>query len=202
LKFQCDALEAEVRRLQAERIGYQAEIHETEQILGRLLGYPAEPGGSVVVGPDTITTLARYATQKVERLRTERDLLKNACRRNKHKWKKGWGRTLNTIWKGWGNKVSKQEGEIERLQAELTLAHKDTDWLAAIVAKLDHLADGTPIVDEMPCWVPDGRLAYIEPFRSTPVALIKGEREEDDEVFDVTTCFATQEAAKAAGGCR
>ena len=56
-------------------------------------------------------------------------------------------------------------------------------YLRGVVAKLDHFADGVPIVTEGPCWTRDGRRARVEPFSSTPTAIIKRESG-DDELFD------------------
>jgi len=76
--------------------------------------------------------------------------------------------------------------------------HKDVD---RVLRWLDKTADGVPIVTEGPVFTPDGRVAYIEPFSSTPVAVVKHDTYPDeDEYFEACNCFSTLEAAEAAGG--
>jgi len=75
----------------------------------------------------------------------------------------------------------------------------EIERLRAIVNILDTMADGTVIITEGPCYTPDGRLAYIEPFRETPLAHIKGDIPDADEWFDARTCFSTLKAAEAVG---
>ena len=63
--------------------------------------------------------------------------------------------------------------------------------LALATQYVDRFADGVLILHEGPCYAPDGRLALVVPFSSTPTARIKHEGE-SDEYFEATTC--TQEA--------
>jgi len=71
--------------------------------------------------------------------------------------------------------------------------------LQAIIDQIIKSADGVPIITEGPVYTPDGRLAYIEPFNSTPIAVIKHESDSDkDEFFEASKCYSTREAAEAA----
>jgi len=79
--------------------------------------------------------------------------------------------------------------EVERLENELAEIHK----------QLPHFKDGPLILHEGPCYTPDGRLAYIEPFSDSPMASIKWEDASLDEVFEAENCFSTLEAAQAVG---
>jgi len=88
----------------------------------------------------------------------------------------------------------------QRLLSDAPAVQSD---LQSIVDVLDKTADGVPIATEGPVWTPDGRPAFIEPFRQTPMARIKGRLPEDDEWFEARICFSTlaaAEAAEAAGG--
>ena len=69
-------------------------------------------------------------------------------------------------------------------------------WLRGLIAQLDHFADGVPIITEGPCFTFDGRKARVEPFSSTPTAIIK--RDTGDELFDARMCYSTEAAALAA----
>jgi hypothetical protein len=63
----------------------------------------------------------RVKRQKGEivRLRAERNALKDACHRNKRKWRHGWKRTLDEIVRGWKRACGEKDAEIERLNAEV-----------------------------------------------------------------------------------
>lgn len=86
--------------------------------------------------------------------------------------------------------IRDRDAEIERLRTTI----------AQIEPWIPHFMDGPPILHEGPCWTPAGRCAYVKPFSSTPIAVIKGERPEDDETFMAEECYSTKQAASAAGG--
>ena len=69
-----------------------------------------------------------------------------------------------------------------------------------IWATMDTFADGLPILTEGPCWTADGRFACIEPFRETPMAIIKDEYDPKlDEDFLARDCFSKPPADRMTG---
>lgn len=65
---------------------------------------------------------------------------------------------------------------------------------------LDRFRDGVAIVTEGPCWTPDGQLAWIEPFSSTAIAVVKSEEGDprDWPSWLATECFSTEAAYEEA----
>ena len=71
-----------------------------------------------------------------------------------------------------------------RVLYERLLAH-------GIWETMDVFADGLPVLTEVPCWTPDGRLAYVEPFSETPMARIKHDSDPNlDEYFEARQCYS------------
>ncbi len=56
---------------------------------------------------------------------------------------------------------------------------------------MDTFADGLPILHEAPCWTPDGRLAWVEPFKETPMARVKDDYDPRlDLIFEGRECYS------------